>query len=271
MSIATSLSALDKALSLSRQVAGKAVQGAGTGSLESPSRPVVPPGTETRAFAIRDKLEISAQARELHGAHAGHGADGAEGAKGAASAEGAAANPAADSANPLHLTESEKAHVQELRARDAEVRAHENAHASAGGGLAGAPSYEFQQGPDGRQYAVGGEVPIQVKEGATPEETLRIANQVRAAALAPANPSSADMAVAASASSLEMKARAEQSEQRMAELNGETEEIDPAGRRSADVTEIAVGEGGSFDARVRDYSQPPTPAIDLPQLISVFG
>ena len=243
MSIATSLSALDKALSLSRQIAGKAVQGGG-GSLQSPARPIVPPGTETRAHAIRDRLELSEQARRLQ-------------------EEEAPSAAAPNSANPLQLSDEEKIHVRELQARDAEVRAHENAHAAAGGALAGAPSYQYQQGPDGRLYAVGGEVPIQVKEGATPEETLRNAAQVRRAALAPANPSSADQAVAATAASLEMKARAELAEERL-------EEVENAGRRGADVAEVAVGEGGSFDSRIRGYMQPPAPAIDVPQ-ISLFG
>lgn len=50
--------------------------------------------------------------------------------------------------------------VARLRQRDAAVRRHEQAHAAAGGPHAGAPSYEYTQGPDGRQYATGGEVPI---------------------------------------------------------------------------------------------------------------
>ncbi|MBX2800864.1 MAG: hypothetical protein KTR31_24500 [Myxococcales bacterium] len=99
--------------------------------------------------------------------------------------------------------------MAELSARDAEVRAHEAAHASAGGGLAGSPSYSYQTGPDGKQYAVGGEVSIDTSGGATPQETIARMRQVRAAALAPANPSGQDQAVAASASRREAAAREE--------------------------------------------------------------
>ncbi|MEE4244192.1 MAG: putative metalloprotease CJM1_0395 family protein, partial [Kangiellaceae bacterium] len=54
----------------------------------------------------------------------------------------------------------EQSEVQELAARDREVRAHEASHAGVGGKYAGAPSYTYQRGPDGRQYAVAGEVSI---------------------------------------------------------------------------------------------------------------
>ena len=40
------------------------------------------------------------------------------------------------------------------------MRAHEQAHARAGGPYAGAPSYDFERGPDGKMYAVSGEVQI---------------------------------------------------------------------------------------------------------------
>ena len=50
--------------------------------------------------------------------------------------------------------------INQLRSRDREVRAHETAHASAGGTLAGAPQLEFTTGPDGKRYAVAGEVSI---------------------------------------------------------------------------------------------------------------
>lgn len=108
--------------------------------------------------------------------------------------------------DPSGLTEEEKAMVAELRARDAEVKAHEAAHASIGGGT---PTYTFQRGPDGNAYAVGGSVSIDASGGSTPRETIAKMQRVRAAALAPANPSGQDRAVAASASQRMMKAQAE--------------------------------------------------------------
>ena len=109
------------------------------------------------------------------------------------------------------LDPQEQALVQELELRDQEVRAHELAHKSAGAGLTSAATFTYQQGPDGKQYAIGGEVQIQISPGSTPEETVRRAKQVIAAATAPANPSAADLRAAGMASRMEQEARAEQS------------------------------------------------------------
>ena len=111
--------------------------------------------------------------------------------------------------NPSGLTQEEEAQVRRLQQRDAEVRAHEQAHAAVGGQYAGAPSYDFQTGPDGRQYAVGGSVPIDVSAESTPRETILKAQIVQRAALAPAQPSQQDYRVAAEAAQLEIQARLE--------------------------------------------------------------
>lgn len=87
-----------------------------------------------------------------------------------------------------------------LRQRDREVRAHEQAHQIAGGAHAGAPTYIYATGPDGRRYAIGGSVPIDVSPSSSPEATIAKMQQVRRAALAPQNPSAADRAIAARAS-----------------------------------------------------------------------
>ncbi len=109
------------------------------------------------------------------------------------------------------LSVSEKKQVQELKKIDREVRTHEQAHLAASGGLArGGASFSYTKGPDGKKYATGGEVSIEISpvEG-NPKETIRRMQQVRKAALAPANPSSQDRSVAAQASREEAKARAE--------------------------------------------------------------
>ncbi len=111
------------------------------------------------------------------------------------------------------LDQSERQEVQRLQKSDSEVRAHEAAHQAAAGALGGGASFTYQSGPDGRPYAVGGEVPIRVAPGRTPEETIENARQVRAAALAPADPSAQDLAVAASAAQMEAAARAQQARQ----------------------------------------------------------
>lgn len=126
--------------------------------------------------------------------------------------------------NVQELSAEELQAVEELKARDREVRAHEMAHlASAGQHARGGPSYTFQQGPDGRRYAIGGEVPIDVGEEKTPEQTIQKMRAVRSAAMAPANPSPADRSIAASASALEAQARQEiQAEQAKAAQPGST-------------------------------------------------
>lgn len=99
--------------------------------------------------------------------------------------------------------------VDDLKERDQEVRAHEQAHAAVGGQYAGSPQYEFENGPDGRQYAVGGEVSIDISEEATPEKTVQKMQRVRAAALAPNEPSPQDLRVASEATQRAAEAQAE--------------------------------------------------------------
>lgn len=101
--------------------------------------------------------------------------------------------------------------LQALKNRDREVRTHEQAHLAAAGSYAlGGPVYQYQRGPDGQRYAVGGHVNIDTSEVAgNPEATLRKADTVRRAALAPAEPSPQDRRVAAQASSLALDARQE--------------------------------------------------------------
>ena len=109
------------------------------------------------------------------------------------------------------LTEAELKQTKELKARDREVRAHEAAHLAVAGSLAiGGATYTYQRGPDGVQYAVGGQVNIDSSPvPGDPEATLQKAQRVRAAALAPAEPSSQDLRVAAKAAQMAVQARAE--------------------------------------------------------------
>ncbi|MEM7203659.1 MAG: putative metalloprotease CJM1_0395 family protein [Planctomycetota bacterium] len=122
---------------------------------------------------------------------------------------------------PNELTEEEQQVVEELQARDREVRAHEQAHKAAAGELAvSGPSYDYQRGPDGRQYAIGGHVDIRIPEGRTPEEKLRLAQKAEAAATAPAEPSSQDRRVAARAAAQASEAEREIRDHRLADRSG---------------------------------------------------
>ena len=108
----------------------------------------------------------------------------------------------------------DQAKIQELKQRDTEVRTHEQAHLSAAGQYArSGAKFEYETGPDGKRYAVGGEVSIDVSEDKDPSKTIQKAQVIERAALAPADPSGQDRAVAAQAAQMETKARAELAKQ----------------------------------------------------------
>ncbi|TVQ95891.1 MAG: hypothetical protein EA399_16885 [Desulfovibrionales bacterium] len=123
------------------------------------------------------------------------------------------------------LSSEDRQVLEQLRQRDAEVRAHEQAHVAAGGQyVTSGASYTYETGPDGRQYAVGGEVSIDTSPvPGNPEQTEQKAQTIRRAALAPASPSAQDVKVATSASQMEAEARMEriqkEQEERQAEGN----------------------------------------------------
>jgi hypothetical protein len=99
------------------------------------------------------------------------------------------------------LTQAQQLQVAELEVIDTKVRAHELAHLAAAGSYAtGGASFQYAKGPDGKQYAVGGEVGIDTGKESSPEATISKMQTVRAAALAPADPSPQDQKVAARAS-----------------------------------------------------------------------
>ncbi len=118
-------------------------------------------------------------------------------------------------ANSGDLDTVELEQLRELQERDRQVRSHEQAHIGAGGSVVtGGASYTFETGPDGRQYAVGGEVGIDTSPVPNnPEDTMEKAQTIRRAALAPALPSAQDRMVAAQAAQMEAEARLEKAEE----------------------------------------------------------
>ena len=128
-----------------------------------------------------------------------------------AAIEAAHTNDTSEDGNtPGELSDAEQAQVEILKARDREVRAHEQAHATVGGQYAGAPSYTYQTGPDNQRYAVGGEVSIDTAPvDGDAEATVEKMDVVIAAALAPAEPLPQDRKVAALAQSQRAQAMAE--------------------------------------------------------------
>ncbi len=125
------------------------------------------------------------------------------------------------------LSQEEKEQVNKLKSRDAEVKAHEQAHLGALAGQGGSANYEYTTGPDGRRYATGGEVPVSIGESSGgPRDTIRKAQQVARAAVAPAQPSGADQAARAKAQQVEAKARQELREKQRSGDDNEDEDHD---------------------------------------------
>ena len=150
-----------------------------------------------------------------------------------AKAAGQDAGDEAEAASGLsELTGEEQAEVEALKKRDKEVRAHEQAHISAAGGLAaGGASFQREKGPDGNMYAVAGEVNIDTSEGSSPEATIAKAQRIKSAALAPAQPSAQDRQVAAQAGQMEAAARQEKAKP---DEEDAVEAGDAAGERSGE-------------------------------------
>ncbi len=168
--------------------------------------------------------------------------------------------------------------VRELRARDREVRAHESAHVSVGGSLVlSGPTFTFQTGPDGRSYAIGGEVKLDVSPVANdPAATVDKAGLIRAAALAPAKPSPQDLSVAANANKLAARARVDLAILRRdeAELDREQEQLNNASdtndvsdssannASTESQTDIPLAPASSVDSANLQSIEPPATAIN---------
>ena len=171
--------------------------------------------------------------------------------------EGARKEPFEGVRDENELTPEEQKQVEELKARDQEVRAHEAAHKSAGGQyVRGSASFDYQTGPDGRRYAIGGEVKIDTGKEDEPEKTLEKAETIRRAAMAPAEPSDKDRQVAAEASRMAAEARSEIAQTRAAEARGEAPEEEGAaglaseegmGRKEKEEPSVRVGAGRVAD------------------------
>jgi len=151
------------------------------------------------------------------------------------------------------LSEEEKQEIKRLRKRDAQVRRHEQAHLMTAGPHAhGSAHYTYQVGPDGKRYAIGGEVQVDMSPvQGDPEATLHKAEQLEQAALAPMEPSAADRNVAMAAEKMAQQARhdiaKERSEEMAARSNKET---------------IGVDAGNSPEAEPMRMAAQPDPAQD---------
>lgn len=123
------------------------------------------------------------------------------------------------------LTEEEQQKVKEMKERDEEVRVHENAHKSAGGQYAAAPTYTYETGPDGKRYITDGEVSIDIGEEKDPQATIEKMQIVKRAAMAPAEPSGQDRKVYQEANQKEAAARQELAEDKKEEAKEKQEKV----------------------------------------------
>lgn len=105
------------------------------------------------------------------------------------------------------LSEEDKDPVRRLQARDREVRQHEQAHVAALGRYAGAISYTFQVGPDGRSYAICGSTEVLSGSSSSPEATQAKARAIQTAAMSASEPSVADKSAATDAIRIERDAQ----------------------------------------------------------------
>ena len=164
---------------------------------EHTEKPVQKQVQEEKAPGLSDSISLSKEALELYSDRA---------VKKQSQSENYNSD---EKTNPSELSEDQRKEVEELKKRDKEVRAHEQAHMVAGAPYTYGIKYEYQKGPDSKNYAVSGSVQIDTRKESTPEKNLEKAQIIKRSAQAPADPSAQDKKVLAAAIKMEQEARAE--------------------------------------------------------------
>lgn len=152
---------------------------------------------------------------------------------------------------------NDKLTVSKMVQVERSVTAHEQAHKTAAGQYAGPISYDYATGPDGKRYVVSGEVPINAPQGRTPEDTIQIMERVKRAALAPADPSAQDVAVAAQAAQQQQMARNELNKESINSAEGDYSTSFPLKGKITQISDY------------NPYSQPVTSDVDDEEPIEV--
>lgn len=130
-------------------------------------------------------------------------------------------------AGETELSPEEQRRIAELKRIDAAVRAHEQAHIAVGRELiTSGPNYEYTYGPDGKRYAVGGEVGIDTSPEREPEANIDKGQRIQDTALAPVDPSPQDYRVAATGKQLEDQGRRDLRAERAAEAAPRDSRVD---------------------------------------------
>jgi hypothetical protein len=171
----------------------------------------------------------------------------------AAPDKGASASAGGSGKNDARPAEKDMQEAQKLAQRDREVRAHEAAHAAAGGQyVRGGATFQYQKGPDGKMYAVGGEVSIDSSPvKGDPRATIAKMQTVQRAALAPADPSGQDRAVAAAAAAAAAQAGQEAAQKTVGGGKGEDSKFQVAGSRPEEKENESAVMGSAKDKEPR--------------------
>ncbi len=175
---------------------------------------------------------------------------------------------AAQPTSEKELSSEEKKQVEKLKKQDAEVRRHEQAHLAAAGPYGkGSPQYEYKEGPDGNQYAVGGHVEIDTNEvQGDPEATLNKARIIQRAALAPKEPSQQDRKVAREAEQMVQKA-----ERQLQEQKAEETRVEATGESGKQPGEATVHDASpNTISQGYDRHGSPVVGVSAPARINVF-
>ena len=165
------------------------------------------------------------------------------------------------------LSTAESRRVQELKQIDRTVREHEAAHLRAGNGVVtSGASFTYTYGPDGKQYAVGGEVGIDTSPEKKPEDNIDKGERIQIAALAPRDPSSQDYRVAAIGSQLEAQGQTDLAVQQREEAATMAETRQAAQQQRADESSpdrpLATESPAARNERAPN-AEPAHPAADL--------
>ncbi|MDY0190212.1 MAG: putative metalloprotease CJM1_0395 family protein [Desulfuromonas sp.] len=180
------------------QVAGEALPTATTATPTDPQAPAADAAIPTSASANPTGTPDSQYAAYQQAAVNGDAGDGTD------------QQAATSSMDSVNLSPEAQQQLLELAQRDREVQIHEAAHAAVGGQYTGAPKLSYTTGPDGKRYATSGEVNVDLSEvPGDPAATIKKAEIIHAAALAPAQPSAQDRNVAAKAMQMKATAQAE--------------------------------------------------------------
>jgi len=225
-------------ISIDEQAQGQQSQ-SGSGSKDDQSK--TPGDSSNKDINARDSASTGAAATSR---------DAAGDKSQATSTEGA--DKRARASREARVQNVEQQQIGKLAARDRDVRAHEAAHTSIGGQYAGGASFTLEEGPDGVSYAVGGEVPIDISAVPDdPEATIRKMQTVQRAALAPADPSSADRSVAAQAAQIARQAtvqlQSDQAAARADKVEAARQESTKAAEKRAEISDRLTAIQNHFD------------------------